>query len=121
MCIRDRQESSRPTLICCRTVIGFGSPNLAGSEKTHGAPLGDAEIQATRDALGWTHGPFEVPADIRHAWDAIEAGAKAQAGWAQLFARYREQYPELAAEFERRVSGELPADAMTTLDPMQFT
>ena len=111
-----RQESSRPTLICCRTVIGFGSPNLAGSEKTHGAPLGDAEIQATRDALGWTHGPFEVPADIRHAWDATEAGAKAQAEWAQLFARYREQYPELAAEFERRVSGELPADAMTTLD-----
>ena len=80
-----RQETSRPTLILLPTVIGFGSPNLAGSEKTHGAPLGDAEIQATRRATGWDYGPFEIPADIQLAWDAKKQGAKAQAEWDQLF------------------------------------
>ena len=111
-----RQEVSRPTLICCRTVIGFGAPNLAGSEKTHGAPLGDAEIQATRDALGWSYGPFEIPADIQSAWDAKAQGAKAQAEWDQLFADYQTQYPDLASEFERRVQGDLPQNALVAFD-----
>ena len=111
-----RQETSRPTLICCRTVIGFGSPNLAGSEKTHGAPLGDAEIQATRQAMGWAYGPFEIPDDIQSAWDAKEQGAKAQAEWDQLFASYQEQYPDLATEFERRTHGDLPERALVALD-----
>ena len=111
-----RQEAFRPTLICCRTVIGFGAPNLAGSEKAHGAPLGDAEIQATRDALGWSYGPFEIPADIQSAWDAKAQGAKAQAEWDQLFADYQAQYPDLASEFERRVRGDLPQNALVAFD-----
>ena len=111
-----RQETSRPTLICCRTVIGFGSPNLAGSEKTHGAPLGDAEIQATRHAMNWTYGPFEIPEDIQSAWDSKEQGAKAQAEWDRLFAGYQKEYPDLATEFERRIEGDLPIDALTALD-----
>ncbi|MDC3033021.1 transketolase, partial [Litorivicinus sp.] len=74
-----RQETSRPTLICCRTVLGFGSPSLAGSEKIHGAPLGDAEVEATRHATGWVYGPYEIPEDIQLAWDAKKQGAKAQA------------------------------------------
>ena len=111
-----RQQTSRPTLICCRTVIGFGSPNLAGSEKTHGAPLGDAEIQATRQALGWGYGPFEIPEDTQSAWDAKEQGAKAQAEWDQLFASYQKEYPDLATEFERRIQGDLPEGALAALD-----
>ena len=111
-----RQETSRPTLICCRTVIGFGSPNLAGSEKTHGAPLGDAEIQATRRATGWDYGPFEIPEDIQSAWDAKKQGAKAEAEWDQLFASYQKEYPDLATEFERRIQGDLPDGALSALD-----
>ena len=111
-----RQEASRPTLICCRTVIGFGSPNLAGSEKTHGAPLGDTEIQATREAMGWSNGPFEIPVDIQSAWDAREQGARAQAEWDQLFADYKQQYPALASEFERRIQGDLPPNALADFD-----
>ena len=111
-----RQETSRPTLICCRTVIGFGSPNLAGSEKTHGAPLGDAEIQATRHAMGWVYGPFEIPENIQSAWDAREQGAIAQAEWDQLFVSYQKEYPDLATEFERRIRGDLPEGALTALD-----
>ena len=110
------KDKSRPTLICCRTVIGFGSPNLAGSEKTHGAPLGDTEIQATRDAMGWIHAPFDIPEDIRNAWDAKAKGAEVQAEWDRLFTGYREQYPDLASELERRVQGDLPADALNALD-----
>ena len=111
-----RQETSRPTLICCRTVIGFGSPSLAGSEKTHGAPLGDAEIQATRRATGWDYGPFEIPEDIQSAWDAKKQGAKAQAEWDQLFVGYQKEYPDLATEFERRMQGDLPDGALAALD-----
>ncbi len=111
-----RQQTSRPTLICCRTVIGFGSPNLAGSEKTHGAPLGDAEIQATRQAMGWGYGPFEIPEDTQSAWDAKEQGAEAQAEWDQLFASYQKKYPDLATEFERRIQGDLPEGALAALD-----
>ena len=111
-----RQETSRPTLICCRTVIGFGSPNLAGSEKTHGAPLGDAEIEATRHAMGWVYGPFEIPENIQSAWDAREQGAIAQAEWDQLFVSYQKEYPDLATEFERRIRGDLPEGALIALD-----
>ena len=111
-----RKDKSRPTLICCRTVIGFGSPNLAGSEKTHGAPLGDKEIQATRDAMRWVYAPFDIPDDIRNAWDATDEGLKAQADWDRLFSEYRKRYPDLASEFERRMQGELPPDALVTLD-----
>ncbi len=106
--IRKARRSDRPTLICCKTVIGFGAPNLAGTAKTHGAPLGEAEIAGARAQLGWTHGPFEVPGPIRAGWDARAAGRKAEAKWRKAFAAYREAYPELAAEFERRMKGELP-------------
>lgn len=103
-----RNEQQRPTLICCKTVIGFGSPNKQGKEDCHGAPLGADEIAATREALGWTHAPFEIPEDIRAEWDARAAGARAEAAWSERFAAYRAAFPELAVEFERRMAGELP-------------
>jgi transketolase len=105
-----RKTTDRPTLICCKTVIGFGSPNKGGKEECHGAPLGNDEIAATRAQLGWTHGPFEIPADIYAEWDAKEAGAAREAAWNDKFAAYAAAHPELAAEFKRRVAGELPAD-----------
>ncbi|MDX1724693.1 MAG: transketolase [Pseudomonas sp.] len=104
------RKSEQPTLICCKTTIGFGSPNKQGKEDCHGAPLGVDEIALTRAALGWNHGPFEIPADIYAEWDAKEAGAAAEAEWDQRFAAYATAYPELAAEFKRRITGELPAD-----------
>ncbi|MDP3815780.1 transketolase, partial [Pseudomonas sp.] len=103
-------ETERPTLICCRTVIGFGAPNKQGKEECHGAPLGHDEIALTRATLGWNHGPFEIPAEIYAAWDAKEAGAATEAEWNQRFAAYAAAYPELASEFKRRIAGELPAD-----------
>ena len=105
-----RAESERPTLICCKTVIGFGSPNKQGKEECHGAPLGNDEIAATRAQLGWNYGSFEVPADIYAEWDAKAAGAQAEAAWNTRFAAYSAEFPELAAEFTRRLAGELPAD-----------
>ncbi|MGF1721502.1 transketolase [Vibrio kyushuensis] len=99
----------RPTLICTKTVIGFGSPNKAGTHDCHGAPLGADEIVATKKALGWAHGPFEIPADISVEWDAKEAGAAKEAAWNAKFDAYAAAHPELAAEFKRRVNGELPA------------
>ncbi|OEY65485.1 transketolase [Marinobacter sp. X15-166B] len=105
-----RANTEQPTLICCRTVIGFGSPNKQGSESSHGAPLGDDEIALTRKQLGWEHGPFEVPADIYAAWNAVEKGAAAEQAWNDTFAAYEQAEPELAAEFKRRMAGELPAD-----------
>ena len=99
----------RPTLICCRTVIGQGSPAKAGTHDVHGAPLGAAEVAATREALGWHAGPFEVPADVAAAWDARARGAAAHASWRTRFEAYRATHPALAAEFERRMAGELPA------------
>ncbi|MCG8394480.1 MAG: transketolase [Pseudomonadales bacterium] len=111
-----RANTSQPTLICCKTIIGFGSPNKQGKEESHGAALGDDEIALTREALGWQHGPFEIPADIKQAWDASEAGAAAQSEWQQRFEAYKAAYPELAAEFERRQAGELPADFVEKAD-----
>lgn len=105
-----KANADRPTLICCKTVIGFGSPNKQGKEECHGAPLGDDEIALTREQLGWNHGPFEVPEDIYAGWDAKEKGAKAESDWQRLFDNYRAEHPELAAEFERRMKGELPQD-----------
>ena len=103
-----RAETERPTLICARTVIGYGSPNKQGTESTHGAPLGEDEVSATRENLGWPHAPFEVPQDIRSAWDAREAGAVAEAEWQDRFEAYRRDFAGLAEEFERRMSGALP-------------
>ena len=105
-----RAEHERPTLICCKTTIGFGSPNKGGKEDCHGAPLGAEEIALTRAALKWNHGPFEIPADIYAEWDAKQAGAAAEAEWNKRFAAYAAAFPELASEFTRRSKGELPAD-----------
>ena len=105
-----RSETRRPTLICCKTTIGKGAPNKEGGHDVHGAPLGAAEIAAARAHLGWSVAPFEVPADIRAEWDARAAGTAAEAEWNERFAAYRAAYPELAAEFERRMLGDLPAD-----------
>jgi transketolase len=105
-----REAEARPTLICCKTVIGKGAPNKAGGEGVHGAPLGAAEVAATRAALHWPHAPFEVPADVCQAWDARARGAAAQDSWARGYAAYRQAHPALAAEFERRRRGELPQD-----------
>ncbi|MBI6851841.1 transketolase [Pseudomonas lijiangensis] len=104
------RKSEQPTLICCKTTIGFGSPNKQGKEESHGAPLGADEIALTRAALKWNHGPFEIPADIYAQWDAKEKGLAAEAEWDQRFAAYSAAFPELANEFIRRMSGELPAD-----------
>ncbi len=105
-----RAETTRPTLICCKTVIGFGSPNKGGKEECHGAPLGNDEIALTRAQLGWKHGPFEIPAELYAEWDAKAAGAAAEVAWEQKFAAYAKAHPQLAAEFKRRMAGELPAD-----------
>ncbi|MEF1185840.1 transketolase [Vibrio sinaloensis] len=99
----------RPTLICTKTVIGFGSPNKSGSHDCHGAPLGAEEIVATRKQLGWEHGPFEIPADVYAQWDAKQAGAEKEAAWNAKFDAYAAAYPEEAAELKRRLNGELPA------------
>ncbi len=104
-----RSDPKRPSLICCQTTIGYGAPNLAGSHDCHGAPLGEDEVAATRDNLGWHHAPFHVPDDIRAAWDARDRGAGVEDEWRGRLSAYREAHPELAAEFERRMSGELPA------------
>ena len=103
-------NTDQPTLICCKTVIGFGSPNKEGKEDCHGAPLGDDEIALTRERLGWAHGPFEVPSEIYADWDAKEAGSHAENAWNSEFAAYQKAYPELAEQLLRRISGALPAD-----------
>ncbi|HUT41907.1 MAG TPA: transketolase [Gammaproteobacteria bacterium] len=105
-----RAETGKPSLICTKTIIGYGSPNKAGSHDCHGAPLGEDEITLTRKELGWNHAPFVVPEDIYAAWDGKEKGAKAEAEWKERFAAYKAANPELAAEYERRMAGELPAD-----------
>ncbi|KJG16893.1 transketolase [Photobacterium angustum] len=105
-----KAETGKPTLICCKTIIGFGSPNKSGSHDCHGAPLGADEIKAAREFLGWTYGAFEIPAEIYAEWDAKEAGKVKEAAWDEKFAAYAAAYPELAAEFKRRMNGELPAN-----------
>ncbi|EOW9331604.1 TPA: transketolase [Vibrio cholerae] len=105
-----KAETSRPTLICTKTIIGFGSPNKAGSHDCHGAPLGNDEIKAAREFLGWEYAPFEIPADIYAAWDAKQAGASKEAAWDEKFAAYAKAYPAEAAEYKRRVAGELPTN-----------
>ncbi|HAS6182757.1 TPA: transketolase [Vibrio vulnificus] len=107
--IEAAKADPRPTLICTKTIIGFGSPNKSGSHDCHGAPLGAEEIAATRKELGWEHGPFEIPQEVYAEWSAKEAGAAKEAAWNEKFATYEAAYPELAAEFKRRVNGELPA------------
>jgi len=108
--IETARKSERPVLICCKTVIGFGSPNKQGKEECHGAALGAEEIALTRAALGWKHAPFEIPADIYAEWDAKAAGASREAEWSERFAAYQAAFPELAAELQRRLAGELPED-----------
>ena len=105
-----KQSGDKPTLICCKTSIGFGSPNRAGTAKAHGEPLGAEEIALTRAALGWSHGPFEIPAEVYADWDAKAAGAQREAAWNERFAAYSAAYPEQAAAFTRRMRGELPAN-----------
>jgi len=103
-------QSAKPTLICARTIIGFGSPNKQGKEESHGAALGKDEVVATRDALDWRYGPFEIPAEIYAGWDHKKAGAEREHVWHDAVAKYSAAFPELAEEFNRRVSGELPSD-----------
>jgi transketolase len=105
-----RSVNDKPTLVCCKTVIGFGAPNLCGSHDCHGAPLGDDEIAATRENLGWHHQPFDIPEDIYAGWNARDKGSEAENHWNEKLAAYRAEYPELAAELERRMAGELPAN-----------
>jgi transketolase len=110
-----RAEFGRPTLICCKTVIGFGAPNKQGTEATHGSALGAEEVAAARQSLGWSYPPFEIPADIYRGWDARAKGAEGERAWNEKFAAFREEHPELAAEFGRRHEGRLPADWATTM------
>ena len=105
-----RGEPNKPTLICCKTIIGFGSPNKQGKEDCHGAPLGADEIVLAREQLGWVHAPFEIPSDLYEGWDASAKGASAQSSWNEQLDAYRKEFPDLAVEFERRTSGQLPTD-----------
>ncbi len=105
-----KADKCRPSIIICHTTIGFGSPKKAGTSASHGAPLGDEEIAATKAALGWNYGPFEVPQNIYDEWDATKKGAELEASWNTLFDKYKAKYPELAAEFCRRIEGKLPVD-----------
>ena len=105
-----RGEPNKPTLICCKTIIGFGSPNKQGKEDCHGAPLGADEIVLAREQLGWSHAPFEIPSDLYEGWDASAKGASAQSSWNEQLEAYRKEFPDLAVEFERRTSGQLPTD-----------
>jgi len=111
-----KANPDQPTLICCKTIIGFGSPNKEGKEDCHGAPLGDDEIALTKKRLGWEHGSFEVPADIYSGWDAKEKGQNAQTAWNDKFAAYEAAYPSEAAEYKRRINDELPADFSALAD-----
>tara|TARA_B110000503_G_scaffold100357_1_gene150167 strand:- start:6762 stop:8666 length:1905 start_codon:yes stop_codon:yes gene_type:complete len=104
-----KANTDQPTLICCKTIIGFGSPNKEGKEDCHGAPLGADEITLTRKELGWTYGAFDIPADIYEEWNAVDAGDDAEQIWNQSFSAYHQAHPELAAELLRRVAGDLPA------------
>jgi len=108
--VQAKASTDRPTLICCKKVIGYGSPNKAGGHDVHGSPLGQAEVAAVRDRLQWTHAPFEVPGPVAAAWDQRGDGARAEAAWRRHFEAYAQKHPTLAAELERRLAGELPGD-----------
>ena len=109
--VEAKSVTDKPSMICCKTIIGFGSPNKEGTHDCHGAPLGDDEIAATRKALNWPHAPFEIPADVYADWDQKERGQSSQVSWNEQFSAYQEAHPELAAEYERRViKGDLPSD-----------
>ena len=110
-----RASTDKPTLICCKTVIGFGSPNKQGKESCHGAPLGDAEIALVREKLAWPHAPFEIPDAVRSEWDARKSGQAREQAWQMLFRDYAAKYPQDAAEFGRRMRGDLPADWAQTI------
>ena len=114
--ISAQENENKPTLIICKTIIGFGAPNKQGTESAHGAALGKDEVAAARKTLGWNYPPFVVPDEIYADWDARKAGAEREAAWNEKFAKYKKTYPELGAEFERRVSGELPPDFHTQAD-----
>ena len=111
-----KAEANKPTLICCKTIIGFGSPNKEGKEDCHGAPLGDDEIKLTKERLGWNYGAFEVPEDVYAGWTAAEKGAAKEAAWNDKFAAYAKAFPAEAAEFTRRMQGDLPADFAAKAD-----
>ncbi len=114
--LQAKAEGNKPTLICCKTKIGMGSPNKADSHDVHGAPLGDAEIAATRAAIGWNHAPFEIPADVYAAWDGKAKGQTAEGQWNERFAAYAAAFPAQAAEFQRRMAGKLPANWQQVVD-----
>lgn len=120
---QSQSVTDRPSIICCKTKIGYGAPNLVGTAKTHGAPLGDAEIAAARRELNWEHPPFVVPNDIAKGWDAREKGARLEKNWQDLFDKYQKAHPELAAELQRRMSNHLPShwsqSVQALLDSMQ--
>jgi len=111
-----RAETRKPVLICAKTIIGWGSPNKEGTSATHGAPLGDEEIAATRERIGWPHAPFEIPENIAAAWNVGAKGAEAEADWNERFAAYQSAHPDLAAEFTRVMNGELPTDWAAAAD-----
>lgn len=113
-----KAEKNRPTIICCKTVIGYGSPNLAGTATTHGSALGDKEISASRAHLNWEHVPFTIPADIYASWDAREKGRAAESAWQAMFAEYKKSHPDLARELVRRMEGHLPADWAAIADKL---
>jgi transketolase len=113
-----RADDSKPTLICCKTVIGKGSPNKQGTEGVHGAALGDKEVAATREAIGWPHPPFEIPAGVYAAWDQRARGGALEAEWKQRFATYEAAHPDLAKEFRRRMAGDLPPNWPSVVDDM---
>ncbi|WP_296698076.1 transketolase family protein, partial [Thiocapsa sp. UBA6158] len=111
-----REITDRPSLICCQTIIGYGSPNKQGKEECHGAALGEDEIALTREALGWNHPPFVIPDAVYQGWDAKERGAAAESAWNDRFAAYAAKFPSEAAEFKRRMAGDLPGDWATQAD-----
>jgi transketolase len=111
-----RSETARPSIICCKTIIGYGAPNRGGTASAHGSPLGEEEVALAREQLGWTHPPFEIPDDIYAEWDCRAKGAEAENRWRQRYAQYRDTEPALARELERRLSGRLPDDLLAALD-----
>jgi len=114
--VEAKSNKDKPTLICTRTVIGFGAPNLAGTHDCHGAPLGEEEVAKTREQLGWHHEPFIIPDEIYDGWNHIAQGTEVEEAWNEKFKAYRAEFPEEAAEFERRMSGELPANFVDEMD-----